>query len=288
MHLEFPKPSGWADLENLTVMLAEHQYGAVNVQRYGRPGQSQNGVDVVANTLRLQDNVRIGYQCKLVQSLTQSDVESECSLAKNFTPALDRYVIVTSLPRDAKLQSSVLGIPDTKYGFPVVIWFWDDLNEKLNRTAEAAQTYFAKIMLEAQPAAAASHAEALRRALDRKAFQDSIRMERDVGELIEALAATVGFMRTGYLYDNRKNFVESTVPPWKIEDKKYSGFCALFSKDLDALYQLVLSKKDDLRDTTTNAGSLAANEFTFRRSKLLDRANREFDRHGLPAVPIPQ
>lgn len=286
MQLEFPRPADWTGLENLTAMLVDYEYGSMNVQRFGRQGQSQDGVDVLSSRWGPNGDIYIGYQCKAVQSLTQTQVEAECALAKKFKPAIDRYVIVTSLPRDARLQSSVKAIASGTYGFPVDIWFWDDLNEKINRAADVAQAYFSKITLEAQPAAASAHAEALQHALDRPAFLDSIHFERNVEELLEALARTKAFMRTGYLHDNLKNFVESTVPPHRIGDKRYSSFCTNFTKELDALYNFVLENKDELRDTTTNSGAAAAIRFTDQRSQLLQRANKEFRRHRLDEIAI--
>jgi hypothetical protein len=286
MLLEFPRPADWNGLEHLTAMLVEYQYGMANVQRYGRQGQKQNGVDILASVWAPGGDNHIAYQCKLVQDLALSEVEAECTKAKAFKPAPARYVVVTSIARDAKLQSSVRGIPAGTYGFEVDIWFWDDLNERLNRSADAAQAYFSTITLEAQPAAAHAHAQALHRALDRSAFKDSIHQERDIDELIEALAATRGFMRTGILYDNRRNLVESTAPHWKIEEKGYTSFCDGLCKALDKLYDFVLGKRDDLRDTTTNNGVVASIEFMSQRSKLIERANREFVRHSLPALPI--
>lgn len=287
MHLEFPKPSGWADLENLTSMLLEGGYQSTNVQRYGRQGQTQNGVDVLASEWGPNNGqIHVGYQCKAVQALTQKEIEAECALAKDFKPAIDRYVIVTTLSRDAKLQTSVKGIDPGTYGFPVDIWFWDDLNEKLNRTAEAAQAYFSKITLEAQPAKAAAHAAALRRALNRPAFKDSIHFERDVDELVEALARTNAFMNTGYLHDNLNNFVESTVPPHNIGDKAYRSFCKALIGELDGLYTFVLSNRQELRDTSSNSGAAAAYKFMSMRSQLLQRANKVFEKHDLPEIPI--
>lgn len=286
MHLEFPKPSEWSDLENLTAMLVRYQNGAKNVQRNGRLGQKQNGVDVVARMWGPTGEYHAGYQCKHVQTLSMQDIEDECTKAKGFKPSLEHFVIVTTLTCDVHLQSSVRNIPETRHGFPVDIWFWDELNENLNRSADAAQAYFSEITLAAQPAAAITHAEVLRRALIRPAFTDSIHQERDVDDLVEALAATKGFMRTGYLYDNSRHLVESTYPSWRIGEKRYRAFCDAFTKDLDNLYDFVQSKKDDLRDTSTNRGASAAIRFSSQRANLIERANVVFKRLALDELPV--
>lgn len=71
--------------------------------RIGRGGQSQKGVDVDAFT---RDGERIGIQAKRYRSakLTKAGIEAELAAAHAYEPALDRYIIATTNPRDAALQ----------------------------------------------------------------------------------------------------------------------------------------------------------------------------------------
>ena len=52
------------------------------VERYGTRGQSQDGVDVACIS---KDEI-IGIQCKRVETLTKSKIDTEINLAKNFEP----------------------------------------------------------------------------------------------------------------------------------------------------------------------------------------------------------
>lgn len=288
MQLKFPIPSDSTGLENLTVMLVEQQHGTENVHRVGRSGQSQNGVDIHAATWSRQYGHHfVGYQSKCVKKLTLDDVKAECVKAENYKPKITQLVMVASIPRDAGLQSQINSIPRSTYGFGVEIWFWDDVDEKLNRSADKARDYYSKIMCEAQPAAAKSHAEALRRALDRPAFRDAVDMDRDLGELVEAFANTMGFLKTGILYDNRQNLVESVPPPWKIEEPWYQTFLTDLTNSLQKLYDFTLKNKSVLMSPGSNPGNIACNQFMTKRNALVTKANGALKKLSIQELPIP-
>lgn len=288
MQLKFPKPSDSTGLENLTVMLVEHQYGTGNVHRVGRSGQSQNGVDVHAATWSNHlGHHFVGYQSKCVKALSLAEVKAECAKAKNYKPRIEKLVVVASIPRDAQLQSQINSIPRSTYGFAVDIWFWDDVDEKLNRSADKAREFYSKIMSEAQPAAAKNQAEALKRALDRPAFRDVVDMDRDLGELVEAFANTLGFLRTGILYDNRKNLVESVPPPWKIDEPWYQTFLTDFTNSMQKLYDFTLKNKSFLMSPGTNPGNIACNQFMAKRNTLVGKANGAFRKLDIQELIIP-
>ncbi|MFJ5956581.1 hypothetical protein ACIQC5_11565 [Paenarthrobacter sp. NPDC092416] len=288
MQLDFPIPSDSTGLENLVVMLAEERYGEENVQRYGRSGQSQDGVDVVARAYSTaRQSHLIGYQSKRVKDFTLAEALAECDKAKNFNPKLDNFVIVASIPRDKALQSEILSIPASTYPFDVDIWFWDDVNEKLNRSAEKARQYYSRIMEEAQPAAAKSHAEALRRALDRPAFRDDVDMDRDLDELIEAIAGTRAFLQTGMRYDNRRNLIESVPPQWNIGETWYVTLADELVVSLDRLYDFAVKNKLALLRPGTNPGRKACNDFMTKRNAVVEKANRAFTKLDIPELTLP-
>jgi hypothetical protein len=286
MMLTFPKPSSWEDLEALAYALVEHHTGPAVCSRYGRNGQAQYGVDILVLNQGSGNTDYVGYQCKNTDRISLKIVKAECFKAKSFRPGLSHFVVVTTAPRDAVLQSDVATIPVSEYGFNVGIWFWEDLNDQLNRSATTAYEYFSRITELAQPAAEATHIAALRRAFDRPAFTDSIFQERDLDELVEALASTKAFMRTGRLYDNRKKHIESVLPHWRCEEKSYRTFCDALMRDLDALYDWVVRNKQSLGDTTSDKGALKAYEFLFKRSALIEKANKKFNDFDILSIPL--
>lgn len=100
------------------------------VERYGTRGQSQDGVDVACIS---KDEI-IGIQCKRVETLTKSKIDTEINLAKNFEPKLDKYIIATTLKKDKNLQTHVYNrsIENEHNGlFKIEIIFWDGLIDKI-------------------------------------------------------------------------------------------------------------------------------------------------------------
>jgi len=73
--------------------------------RYGRAGQRQHGVDIIARNGGLYP---IGLQCKKraqwpVTRLTTAQVDAEVAKALSFKPALKAFYILTTAPDDANL-----------------------------------------------------------------------------------------------------------------------------------------------------------------------------------------
>jgi hypothetical protein len=102
---------------------------------HGRPGQSQDGVDVYGrNNIT---NEWFGIQCKVrdeSNKLTKKEIQDEIKLAKKFNPNLNSYYLCTTLRRDAKLQKIVREIIDDlkkENSFSFQVLFWDDIEEKL-------------------------------------------------------------------------------------------------------------------------------------------------------------
>jgi len=125
-----PKPNK-DDLESIAAQLLQKVFGAKDpALKYGRSGQAQHGVDV---TVRIAEGV-IGAQCKAYTAtpLTPAVLEEELRKAHTFDPALYRYVIVTSAPRDGKL--STWAFKARLDGRPAVqIWMWEDICDLLEQ-----------------------------------------------------------------------------------------------------------------------------------------------------------
>jgi hypothetical protein len=107
MQLDLPPPQNWQDFEALCHALWEQEWNCPTIQRNGRSGQCQRGVDIFG---RPDGGDKFhGIQCKLksIDSagraiLTPAEIEREVDEAKNFTPPLERLIITTTAPSDAK------------------------------------------------------------------------------------------------------------------------------------------------------------------------------------------
>lgn len=127
-HFIFPRPRDWETFEDIVADLFSRQFNALNLQRYGRHGQKQYGVDIVGMT---NDGI-IGVQCKhrLKGDLTTDEIDDEIAKAERFQPELQRLYVVTSAHRDAKAHSHVLQRSDERTRqdlFPVEMLFWEDV-----------------------------------------------------------------------------------------------------------------------------------------------------------------
>lgn len=124
----FPKPKDWDTFEDIVCDLIARGYSNRNLQRYGRRGQKQSGVDIAGHT----HEGLLGVQCKHhpTGNIPTAEIDSEIAKSEGFKPELDKFFIVTSADRDAAAHAHVLQVTKdrtSKEKYPVVILFWDDI-----------------------------------------------------------------------------------------------------------------------------------------------------------------
>lgn len=119
--------------------------GDINIQRYGKKGQKQFGVDSAG----IAGDKVIGIQSKNhsdpKSKITVSEINAEIVKAETFLPKLQEYYIFTSSDRDTKTHSHVLSISKERSklnNFPVYIKFWEDIVEELTRYPDLLVNYF--------------------------------------------------------------------------------------------------------------------------------------------------
>ena len=104
---QIPKPKDEQAFERACVTLFQGVLNDPNVQTHGRRGQGQKAVDIYG--YRNQDAAHlVGIQCKLKGpegELTEREVRDEVAEALTFDPPLREYIMVTTAPDRAKLQS---------------------------------------------------------------------------------------------------------------------------------------------------------------------------------------
>lgn len=128
----YPKTKDAGEFEELALDLLARRARA-RLQRNGRSGQRQHGVDLVG-PFEVEPTKLLGVQCKNVASLTIELINREVTLAEGFQPQLARFCVVTSLDRDAELQREVRLLAQkraTKGLFEVEIAFWQDIESEL-------------------------------------------------------------------------------------------------------------------------------------------------------------
>jgi len=276
-----PPPSNWQDFQVLVADVAKSKYVENSVQEYGRQGQSQNGIDVYAVDVF---DKHIGIQCKETKKvkLTSKVIDDEIVKAQKFKPSLDLFIIATTARIDAKLQDHVNTINSVnKYTFKVQLWFWDDLNQDINRSHAVMASSYKTFQDNFGKSEIVNHLSSLRLSFDRPAFIDDFMFERNYHDFEDALVATKAMLKTGFLYDSwSKNLVGQTIPSSMIGDTSYQTFIYNIEKLLEAIYQSFLRDK---KKAIKNSNQLVerAGDYNIQRRKLIESINKKLKEHGL-------
>lgn len=144
-HSQLPLPKSWDEFEDIVVSAVNAQKPHSNAQRFGRTGQTQNGVDIYFEDSAAR---RTGVQCKLVESLTIEAIKAEIAKAEYFSPTLESYVIAFGGKRDAALQKQVYTLSNersSKSQFRIEIWFWEDIGFLLSRDSAELARHFPQL-----------------------------------------------------------------------------------------------------------------------------------------------
>ncbi len=141
----FPKPRDWNAFEDIVCDVFSRKYGRYNLQRYGRNGQRQNGVDIAG---LVSDGV-LGIQCKHhpLGNIEEDEIEKEIQRSEAFRPNLSKYVLATSADRDVKVHSFVLETSEQRIQdgtYPVEIVFWGDIESWLSDYPDLIYKHFTK------------------------------------------------------------------------------------------------------------------------------------------------
>jgi hypothetical protein len=141
----FPKPRDWETFEDIVADLLKRRYGTVNLQRYGRRGQGQSGIDIVGPT---KTGV-LGAQCKhhAEGNIPISEIDAEIDKAEGFPLSLCELIIATSASRDAKAHSHVLALSEKRKQqsqWSVSIIFWEDIIDWLEGYPDLLYKHFTK------------------------------------------------------------------------------------------------------------------------------------------------
>jgi len=128
-----PAPRDWDKLEDLIFDLFVRIWPDPNAQRVGRPGQAQDGVDIIG---RPSQGSRIaGVQVRRKTGrLRNSELTGAVDDAKRFRPALSYFTLATSAPNDTKLQQAALDISQRHAAeglFDVTVMGWHEIERRI-------------------------------------------------------------------------------------------------------------------------------------------------------------
>lgn len=144
---QIPKPADEQVFERASIHLWRCILKDPNVQKNGRRGQRQNGVDVIG--VRNGDsNHLVGIQCKLKgegKELTETEVRREVTKALTFKPPLKEYFISTTAPDDVAIQELARQITQElkKNGTELIVnvWGWNTLEDQISEHDKAIKAF---------------------------------------------------------------------------------------------------------------------------------------------------
>lgn len=143
---KMPKPESWMEFESICADLLREMWGDPYVKRYGKQGNSQNGIDILGEPDHLTKG-SAGAQCKRKneQKLRFSKVEEEVEKAEEFDPPLREFLMMTTSDKNSKLEDKVRKLSEERQEegkFPVRILFWEDICLKLSNHQDLMVKHF--------------------------------------------------------------------------------------------------------------------------------------------------
>jgi len=138
-----PPPKSWDEFEDICADVLKCIWEDPYVVRNGRSGQRQQGVDCFGMPKHLRGpsgKKYAGAQCKQTDALTLDVLQQEVEKAREFTPSLTEYLIMTTAVRNARLQESVR-IQDWPFD-RVHIMYWCDISLELSGHDNLLQKHF--------------------------------------------------------------------------------------------------------------------------------------------------
>jgi hypothetical protein len=139
-------PSDEQAFERASVVLWRQILKDPNVQKNGRRGQRQNGVDLYGRRNELA-SAWVGIQCKckgIGRELNESEIRSEVAKALSFRPRLTEYFITTTADDHGPLQELARTLTEEllpTHGLSVHVWGWGTLQERIAEFAEAQKAF---------------------------------------------------------------------------------------------------------------------------------------------------
>ncbi|WP_299367810.1 hypothetical protein [Winogradskyella sp.] len=261
MRIDYPPPSHWQDLEELSKKIAEliWDYGSSSI--FGRQGQNQGGIDVVC-----YDNFGklTGIQCKKRRQASQegelitskilsiSLIKDELdSTDKYFQfPHLERFILGTTAARDVNIQKELIELNHNQIkvnGCIAEIWFWEDYLEYLNRFPILGYWFYNAFLKQSDFYKLDTHILTfLKDAFDRPAFHTPFHLENKATDFIQAIADTQEAIKTGILRSREdRTIYQSSFPASKLSNSRWNTILIDISnklQDLRLLYTDAIRK----------------------------------------------
>lgn len=129
--IEIPKPKDWQAFQRNCVLLFRAELNDPHAQEYGRAGQKQGGIDILARRDGRDDHF-VGVQCRLIASpLKEEKILSDARHALKLKAGLKELIFATSAPDDTAASDAAITVTRTLkaegHDLTVVVYGWGQL-----------------------------------------------------------------------------------------------------------------------------------------------------------------
>lgn len=155
---DFPKPKNEDTFEDIVCDIYSREFENPNLQRYGRSGQAQDGIDILGIVMAGMDyslKKLVAIQCKnhikgiSDEKLEQEIIDEVAKFEKSRKWKIERYIFATSADNSKPVHDVVLSINQqrSKEGkFPIEVVFWEHITKKLDTYPDLLYKYFTQYL----------------------------------------------------------------------------------------------------------------------------------------------
>lgn len=141
MAFETAKPRDWQDFQRACVILYQAELGDPHAQEYGRSGQDQGGIDILARRNGDPDHL-VGIQCRLVKApLKLAKIRADCAAAIESSLPLKELIFATTAPDDTHATKAAYAVEQELrakgYDIFVALYGWEQLQNRIAKHASA-------------------------------------------------------------------------------------------------------------------------------------------------------
>ena len=188
--LLFPIPSDDNDFEDLCVDLLRLHWNRPKLERFGRKGQKQFGIDI----LDLGGAVPLyAAQCKLREygkTLSPTEISDEVDKARKFVPALGKYGILTTAKISTQVQTRVLELNrrHTELGlFEIELLAWNKICGLLQAYEGVRQEFYGSIAITPTGRIGGAHPPIVEQSLNVGVVVSESRINEEIDSAREAI-----------------------------------------------------------------------------------------------------
>lgn len=143
---EIPKPKNWQDFQRGCVVLFQADLKDPHAQEYGRHGQKQRGIDIIARRNGDPSHF-VGIQCRrYAEPLKKADILKDCMDALAIKAGLKEIIFATTCPSDTKATDAAIEVENELraqgHDLTVVLYSWSDLELKICQHTTALAFFF--------------------------------------------------------------------------------------------------------------------------------------------------